>query len=145
MRIMRRKLVSMVLGGLVLAAVLSSCTGPRSSLGTGDSSCFLDIPTAATAVHTQGRFIGIHRYSLSALKKSAPHLVRDLDATHSTAAQMCVAAYEGHYTSAKVEKPIGRRKAGTVAVVAVDAANNHLLGTLIIKKAPLHFGHPHVG
>ncbi|HEY1832643.1 MAG TPA: hypothetical protein VGG38_20570 [Acidimicrobiales bacterium] len=142
---MWRKGLSVAAASLALAAALSGCTSPRSSLGTGDSACFLDLPAAAGAVHTHGRFIGIHRYSLAALKKTAPRLVRDLEAAHDTATQMCLAAYQGHYTSSGVEKPIGRRSSGTLAVVAVDASNKKVLGTLIIKKAPLHFGHPHVG
>jgi hypothetical protein len=145
MRVRVRSGLVLLVGVLALAAVLSGCTSARSSLGTGDSSCFVDIPTAAAAVHSHGTFIGIHRYSLTALKKSAPHLDQDLTTAHSTAAEMCLAAYKGSYSSAGVEKPIGKANAGTLAVVAIDAANRHLLGTLVIEHAPLRFGHPHVG
>ncbi len=75
----------------------------------------------------------------------APRLVDDLtDRFKTNATRVCVAAYEGNFTSADVSKPLGRAS-GKLAVVVVNAANQQLLGTDIIKRAPLRFGHPHVG
>jgi hypothetical protein len=140
----RTRVVSGVVGVCLLAGLFSGCTSARSSLGTGDSSCYLDLPTAAAAVGNHGRFVGIHLFSLTQLRKKAPHLVADLTDKKSTASHMCVAAYEGTYLSSEVQKPLTRTD-GRLAVAVVDANSNKLLGTLIIKRPPLHFGHPHVG
>jgi hypothetical protein len=141
---MRRKLAGVMVGALVIGGILSSCTSARSSLGTGDSSCFLDLPTASAAVHNQGHFVGIHLFSLSQLRSTAPKLVADLTAADATAPRLCVAAYTGQFSAAQVSKPLGRAS-GALAVAVVNAASKHLLATVIIKKAPLHFGHPHLG
>jgi hypothetical protein len=129
----------------MLAGVLSSCTSARSSLGTSDSSCFLDLPTASQAVGGHGHFVGIHLFSVSQLGKLAPNLmdhITDIQAAKAT--HVCVAAYEGQFTSANVMKPLGK-SSGRLAVVVVDASNQKLIGTDIITRAPLHFGHSHVG
>jgi hypothetical protein len=124
---------------------MSGCTSARSTLGTTDSSCYKSLPTALQAVRGHGHFVGIHLYTLSKFAKIAPRLVDDLGGQHITkATRVCVAAYEGTYTSSDVSKPLGRAS-GKLAVVVVNAANQHLLGTAIIKRPPLHFGHPHVG
>ena len=140
----RHKLVSAVVGLLFLGSVLSACTSARSSLGTGDSSCFLDLPTAAQAVHNHGQFVGIHLFSLSHLRSTAPHLVAKLKAADISPPHLCVAAYKGEFSSNQVEKPLGH-VSGHLAIVVVDAATTHLLATVIIKQVPLHFGHPHLG
>jgi hypothetical protein len=140
----RQKFVCAIVGALLLAGGLSDCTSARSSLGTSDSSCYLDLPAAGQAVGHHGRFAGIHLFSLSQLRKKAPRLVDDLEAAHATAAHMCVAAYEGKFSAASLDKPLGRAS-GIFAVAVVDASNQKLLGTVLIKRVPLHFGHPHVG
>lgn len=139
-----RRVVRGAIGAVVLAGGLSGCASARSSLGTSDSSCYLDLPTAAQAVAGHGRFIGIHLFSRSQFEKAAPRLTKLLSDANSTAAHVCVAAYEGNFSASGVMKPLGR-SSGKLAVVVVDAANQRLLGTVIISRAPLHFGHPHVG
>jgi hypothetical protein len=141
----RLKIVSGMLGALLLAGVMSGCTSARSSLGTTDSACYESLPTAAQAVMGHGHFVGIHLFTKTQLTKMAPRLVDDLaDKFKTTATRVCVAAYEGTFTSADVAKPLGHAS-GKLAVVVVNAANHQLLGTDIIKRAPLRFGHPHVG
>jgi hypothetical protein len=140
----RRRLVHGILGALVLAGVLSGCTSARSSLGTNDSSCFLDVPTASSAVHNHGTFKGIHLYSLAQLTKAAPHLVHQMSEAHETAPHVCVAAYSGSFSAGSVSKPIGRQS-GKLAVVVVNAANRKLLGTVIFKRLPVRFSHTHLG
>jgi hypothetical protein len=141
----RRKIVCGAVGALLLAGGLSGCANTRSSLGTNDSSCFLDLPAAGAAVGNHGRFVGIHLFSLTELKKEAPKLVADLDGAHASASHMCLAAYEGTLTSSELHKQLNKRTSGKFAVAVVDASSRTLLGTLLIKEPPLHFGHPHVG
>ncbi len=141
---MRRRVVHLVIGALVVAGGLSGCTVARSNLGTTDSSCFLSLPTAGQAVGGHGRFVGIHLYSISQLRSLAPHLMDNLSKTHATtASHVCVAAYEGNFTASGVKKPLGRQS-GLFAVVVVDASNQKLIATVIFRNAPLRFGHPHV-
>jgi len=141
----RQKAVCGILGALLFAGFLSGCTSARSSLGTTDSSCFQALPTASQAVRHHGHFVGIHLFTLATLAKVAPRLVDDLlDKQTTKATRVCVAAYEGNFTSAEVVKPLGR-SSGKLAVAVVNASNEQLLGTDIIKRPPLHFGHPHLG
>jgi hypothetical protein len=141
---MRRRAVRSLMGVLAMAG-LSGCAAVRSNLGTTDSPCFLSLPTAAHAVGDHGRFVGIHLYVLSQFTKLAPNLVDDLMDAHVTrATHVCVAAYEGQYTASEVDKPLGRSSGG-LAVVVVDASNQKLLATVILRHPPLHFGHPHLG
>ena len=50
----------------------------------------------------------------------------------------------GNFTAASVSDPRGR-SSGKLAVVVSTTPGNHLLGTVIFTKAPLHFGHSHAG
>lgn len=140
----RQKVVCVMFGAMLLAGGLSGCTSARSSLGTTDSSCFLDLPAAAQGVVHHGRFTGIHLFSVTQLRKLAPRLVDELEVAHATAPHMCVAAYEGTFSAAGVDKPLGR-SSGLLAIAVVNASNRKLLATVLIKRAPLHFGHPHLG
>jgi hypothetical protein len=142
---MARRGVRSFIGVLALAGGLSGCAAVRSNLGTTDSSCFLALPTAAQAVGDHGRFVGIHLYVLAQFSKLAPNLVDTLSDAHvSGATHVCVAAYEGTFTASGVMKPLGQPN-GRLAVVVVDASNQKLLATVIVKRPPLHFGHPHMG
>jgi hypothetical protein len=142
---MRRRAVRSIMGALAMAGALSGCAAVRTNLGTTDSSCFLALPTAAHAVGDHGRFVGIHLFVLAQFSKLAPNLVDTLADAHVTGAtHVCVAAYEGTFTASEVVKPLGR-SSGRLAVVVVDASNQKLLATVIVRRPPLHFGHPHVG
>jgi hypothetical protein len=139
-----RRLASAVVGGVLLAAGLTGCTSTRNSLGTSDNSCYLALPTASAAVHAHGRLLGVHLFTLSSLRTTAPHLYTDLSAGHVPPQKVCVVAYSGTFTRASVAKPLGR-SSGKLAVVVSETPSNKLLGTVIFLKAPLHFGHPHLG
>jgi hypothetical protein len=130
-------------GCALLAALCSGCTAARSNLGTSDASCYLSLPTATHAVGSHGRLVGFRQFSLKDLSRVAPHLYRAISDRQSTSQQVCVIAFTGSFTSGHVSKPKGR-PSGKLAVVVSTTPNNQLLGTVIFRKAPLHFGHTHV-
>ena len=87
---------------VLAAAVLAGCTTARSSLGTSDSSCYLALPTATKAVESHGRLLGVQKFSLSALRKNAPHLLQDLATTAPGSETVCIVAFTGKFTSGSV-------------------------------------------
>jgi hypothetical protein len=82
--------------------------------------------------------------SVSTLKAKAPHLYADLSAGVAKPGAVCVVAYTGTFDRDDVSKPFGHGS-GKFAVVVTRSSSNSLVGTMIFKKAPLHFGHPHIG
>ena len=140
----RRPWATRAVGCALLASVLAGCTAARSNLGTSESSCYLALPTATKAIRSHGQLHGVQRFSLSALRKKAPHLVDDLDTTAPGSETVCLIAFTGNFTAASVADPRGR-SSGKLAVVVSTTPGNHLLGTVIFTKAPLHFGHSHAG
>jgi hypothetical protein len=140
----RRRWAAGAAGFALLAGLLAGCTTARSSLGTSDSSCYLALPTATAATGSHGHLLGVQRDSLSALRKQAPHLLRDLATRDPGSESVCVIAFTGRFTAGSVSKPRGRAS-GHLAVVVSSTPGNHLLGTVIFTRAPLHFGHSHAG
>ncbi len=133
------------LAGLVLlAALLTGCTSARSSLGPSDDSCYVALPTAAQAVGTHGRMVGLHLFTLEDLSRQAPHLYRAVSGGRPRSEQVCVVAYVGRFTRGAVSKPLGR-PSGQFAVVVAAYGSNELLGTVIFRRVPLHFGRTHIG
>jgi hypothetical protein len=128
----------------LLAGLLAGCTTARSGLGTSDSSCYLALPTATKATGSHGRLQGVQRFTLSTLREKAPHLLHDLATTAPGSETVCLIAFTGNFTAASVSDPRGR-SSGKLAVVVSTTPGNHLLGTVIFTKAPLHFGHSHAG
>lgn len=139
-----RRKVHAILGALVLAGALAGCTSARSSLGTTDSSCFLALPTASSAVHDHGYFMGIHLFTRAQLAKVAPRMANELAEADEAATHLCVAAYSGTFTSTGVQKAMGR-PAGKLAIVVVNASTRKLLATVIFRHLPLRFSHTHLG
>jgi hypothetical protein len=132
---------------LVLAGTaLTGCTSARSSLGTSDNSCYLALPTAAQAIgpHSHGRLVGLNLYTLKYLKERAPKFYADLSTKVPEGQSVCVVAYTGHFTASEVSDPKGH-PSGPFAVVVATTAANKVLGTIIFKRVPLHFGHTHLG
>jgi hypothetical protein len=131
------------LAGCALVAGLSAgCTSARSNLGTSDSACYLALPTASKAVHSHGRLLGVHRYTLTALGRKAPRLLGDLAPNETGSQVVCVAAYSGTFTWRSVSDPHGEHH-GHSAVVVSTTPGNRVLGTVIFSNPPLHFGHSH--
>jgi len=133
-----------IAGAVLLASVVSGCTTVRSDLGTSDSSCYLALPTATKAVDAHGRMIGVRRLTLSTLRRQAPSLSAGLGTTRAASQVVCAVAFEGRYTQASVSQPYGQ-SSGHLAVVVSTNPGNHLLGTFLFTRLPLHFGHPHFG
>jgi hypothetical protein len=140
----RRRWAGRVAGCALLTGVLAGCTAARTNLGTSDSSCYLALPTATKAIGSHGRLHGVQRFTLSALRKKAPHLLDDLGTTAPGSETVCLIAFTGKFTAASVSDPRGR-SSGKLAVVVSTTPGNHLLGTVIFTNAPLHFGHSHAG
>jgi len=136
-----RRRAAAVVAGLVLAAsLLTSCSSARSDLGTSDDSCYLALPTAAKAVGGHGHLEGVRKYTLSSLHSVAPKLYGRLAADVPKKQGVCLAGYTGHFSATEVAKPLGR-PSGTLAVAVVTTPANRLLGTLILTKLPVRFGH----
>jgi hypothetical protein len=140
----QRRLASGIVGCILLAFAFAGCTSVRSSLGTSDSSCYRALPTARQAVNAQGRMIGVQLLTLAALRRDAPRLFGDLATTHAESQRVCVVAFDGRFEKSSVSEPRGR-STGHVAVVVATTPSNQLLGTVIFTRAPLHFGHSHIG
>jgi hypothetical protein len=88
--------------------------------------------------------LGVQLLTLAALRRDAPRLFENLATTHAQSQRVCVVAFEGRFTKSSVAEPSGR-SAGPVAVVVSTTPSNQLLGTVIFSRAPLRFGHSHIG
>jgi hypothetical protein len=137
-------LVSMLVGCALAACLLAGCTSARSDLGTSDSSCYLALPSASKAVGPHSRLLGVHLFTLDVLHREAPRLFKSLSPERPSQQRVCVLAFMGAFTTKSVSKPLGR-PAGPVAVVVLKTPSNQLLGTVILRRLPLRFGHSHIG
>ena len=135
---------SIVAGCLVVGGLVSGCTAARTSLGTSDDSCYLALPAASAAVHNHGHLIGVHLFVGSKLRQTAPAVYRNLESELKPSDKVCVTAFTGTFSRATVDDAHGRTS-GVLLVVVTTTPSNHLLGTVIFKHAPLHFGHTHLG
>ena len=141
---MVRQLASGLAGCILLASAFAGCTSARSNLGTTDSSCYLALPTATNAVHAHGRLVGVDLLTLTALRQRAPQLFTALATKHVSPQRVCVVVFVGRFNKTSVSDPLGR-SSGRLAVVVVATPSNQLLGTVILTRAPMHFGHTHIG
>jgi hypothetical protein len=141
---MRGKRAGAVAGCLLALGLLGGCTSARSELGTSDSACFLALPTATRAVGAHGRLLGVRLLSSTSLGHLAPSLAADLPPGELTRGRICVLAFAGSFTATTVAQPVGL-PSGPVAVVVTSSPSNRLIGTAIVRRAPLHFGHSHIG
>jgi len=140
MQAVRFRVAGAVAGCVLLAGVLGGCTSARSSLGTSASSCYLALPVSAKAVGGHGRLLGVRVFTLTELRKEAPHLARYLSITRPSGQPVCVVAFTGTFSHTSVTKPFGRLS-GHLAVVVSRAPANTLLGTVIFTRLPLKFSH----
>jgi hypothetical protein len=124
-----------------VATVVAGCTTARSDLGSSDSSCYHALPTAFTAIHRKGHLLEVQQLTMGTLQRQAPHLYRDLKTQSSSNKRICVIAFSGTFDSGSVSLPKGRHS-GRLAVVVSTTPENHLLGTVILARPPLRFGHP---
>jgi hypothetical protein len=144
----RPKSVSTVAMALVICAlaacVLVGCANARSSLGTSDSSCYLALPAATTAVHSHGKLVGVHLYTLATLRQKEPRLFKRLSVPHASPQRICVFEFTGTFTKDSVSRPLGV-PSGRLAVVVLKTPSNQLVGTVVLSHPPLRFNHTHIG
>jgi hypothetical protein len=57
--------------------------------------------------------------------------------------RLCLVAFNGSFRASDVRRPRGR-PAGTLAVVVLTYPDNRLMGTFILRRLPLAFGHSHL-
>ncbi len=124
--------------------LLVGCANARSDLGTSDSSCYLALPAATKAVHSHGKLVGVHLYTLATLHKKAPHLFRRLSIQHPSPQRICVFEFTGKFTKEAVARPLGA-DSGRWAVVVLKTPSNQLVGTVVLSHPPLRFNHTHIG
>jgi len=138
-----RRGVGGIIGCLLAATSVAECTTARSDLGTSVSSCFHALPAATRAVHMQGHLLGVQQLTLGTLQRQAPGFYRELAAHPSTDNKICMVAFSGTFEASSVTDGRGR-SSGHLAVVVSTTPGNHLLGTVILSRPPLRFGHSHV-
>jgi hypothetical protein len=143
-RAWRRPAASVAACVLLGGGLATACTTARSDLGTSTSSCYLALPAANNAVEGHGRLLGVQRYSLTALHQQAPNLYDQLSPNAPGSQRVCVVAFGGKFDTASVHAPRGR-SSGLLAVVVSTTPGNHVLGTVILARPPLRFGHSHAG
>jgi hypothetical protein len=126
------------------AASLSGCAATRAELGLSDGLCYVALPPAKAAVHGEGSVIGFRLRRVSDLRAVHPlSPVPTADGVRvNGGTRLCLVAFEGRFTASAVRRPRGRTS-GPVAVVVLTYPGNRLLGTLILDRPPLPFGHSH--
>jgi hypothetical protein len=142
-----RRLAGVAIALVVGAAALGGCASARNELGTAESHCYIALPAAESAVHHRGVLHGVRLLtvtSLTSLKPRASLLYRAAkDAPGPKVTQVCLFAFGGDFKASDVEDPIGRN-AGHLAVVELSYPGKRLLATLVARRVPLGFGHPHI-
>jgi hypothetical protein len=141
---MKLRLVIRLAGCALAVCMLAGCTSVRTNLGTSDSSCYLSLPSAAKAVGSHSRLIGVHLFTLSELHRQAPRFFENFSSQHASSQRVCVIAFAGTFANKSVSKALGR-PSGTVAIVVLKTPSNQLLGTVILSRLPLRFSHSHIG
>jgi hypothetical protein len=138
------KLMAGIAGCCLATCLLADCTAARSELGTTDSPCYLALPAATAAAGPHSRLVGVHLLRLDALGQRSRRLFDALPVRGTPRQRVCVIGFSGSFTKASVTRPYGR-ESGHLAVVVLDNPSNQLIGTVIFDRAPLQFGHSHIG
>ncbi len=139
-----RRRLGAVLTAVVAAGTLAGCTAARNDLGTNDSGCYVTLPAAARAVHGAGHLAGVRLEAVKSLRSRAPRVYAIATAPGLEVRQVCLVAFHGRFRAGQVERPKGR-SFGRLAVVVLEYPDSRLLGTLLLVRAPVHFGHSHLG
>lgn len=126
-----RRRLSVAVVTVAVAALSTSCTvTQRNSLGTGASPCYRAIPTARSAVHDQGVFVGVRRLRSTTVGRRFPG-----SPTVEQSGSMCVVAYR------ESASPEGSRHLARFTVVIVTSPGNKLVRTMVLRKLPVGFRH----
>lgn len=139
----RRWLGRVVVTGAVVVT-LSGCTGARNALGTKNSGCYVTLPAAVRAVHGAGHLAGVRLEAVTSLRARAPRLYAVATATGIHVQQVCLVAFRGRFHREEVLRPVGAGS-GRLAVVVLEYPDSRLLGTVLLVRAPVSFGHTHIG
>ncbi|MDA8291277.1 MAG: hypothetical protein M0Z33_06300 [Actinomycetota bacterium] len=133
--------------GLALVAAglgVAACTSPRNALGTSTARCYEALPVGRGALRGQGRFTGVRYVTIGSLARSLqemrPRVVDLPTRVLHDRASVCVVAYSGHFTTARVERgwPVDA-PSGRYALVVVRVPEDRLVATLVLDKVPLRF------
>jgi hypothetical protein len=139
-----RRLAAAAAALVVGAAALGGCASVRNELGTPDSLCYIALPKAVSAVHHHGHLFGVRLVTVASLEHRAPRLYRAArQAPGKKVGQVCLVAFSGTFLAGHVEHPVGR-SSGRLAVVELGYPSKHLFATLLVRRFPLPFGHPHI-
>jgi hypothetical protein len=130
---------------VVVAGSLTACSPLRSSLGTTNGPCYIALPRASSAVHEHGHLVGVRLVSVDALRTSAPPVYAVAVAPPPARPRhVCLVAYSGGFSSGSVRDPHGAPE-GPIAIVVLLYPQSRVLGTIIVTRIPLEFGHAHLG
>jgi hypothetical protein len=131
-------------GALLLGALgLGGCAAARNELGTPSSDCYVDLAVASHAVHHVGHLRGVRLVSVSSLRAHAPLLFDAAEVQGKRLGDVCLVAFGGRFHAGRVARPIGDA-IGNLAVVEFGYPDRRLLATLLVRHAPLPFGHYHL-
>lgn len=133
-----------VLVVLVAAATLAGCSAARNSLGTEDAGCYITLPRAVQAVHGAGHLAGVRLEAVASLRRRAPKLYAVANERGVRPQRVCLVAFHGRFKATQVERASGA-PVGRLAVVVLEYPDSRLLGTVLFFRAPVHFGHTHLG
>lgn len=131
-------------GLLALAALgISGCAATRNELGLSDGLCYVSLPSANAAVHGKGSLLGMRLRRVSDIRAVHPlSPIPEMRMGVNAGTRLCLVAFRGQFMSSDVQQPHGR-PSGRVAVVVLTYPGNRLLGTVILRRPPIQFGHSH--
>jgi len=134
----RRQLAAAAVAAVVTIGAVA-CGGARNTLGTSASPCFRALPLAQTAVHDQGRLVGVRRVNASTLKARLKNNAK-LQALPNQ--ELCVFAFRGNYAPGKVDGA-SNTKPGHYAIIAVTSKHPLVVAVAVVDTLPTRFAHLH--
>jgi hypothetical protein len=142
------RLRAVIGAGLFTAAAavsMTACAATRNELGLNDGLCYVALPAANAAVHGRGSLIGLRLRKVSDLRVVHQLMPLPTPRGHrlNSGTRLCLVAFRGAFAAREVHRARGR-EAGRVAVVVLTYPGNRVLGTVILDRPPLPFGHPHL-
>jgi len=102
------------------------------------------LPAASEAVNGAGHLEGVRLVSVASLRRTGHLYALATSEPRLHVSHVCLVAFTGRFSASAVHKPHGRSR-GRLAVVVLEYPDNALLGTVILRTVPLHFGHSHLG
>jgi hypothetical protein len=118
---------------LAAGLFIAACAAPRNTLGTSASPCFRALPTARTAVHQQGRFVGVRRVTGRRLREL-------FHTTPPAGREFCVVGFSGPFRPDQVDHAVGT-SSGKYAVVVVTLRGTSALQTFLVDRLPTRLRH----